>query len=283
MGNGKTVPVLDSKNKFLSFTHPAKARKLVKDGKCTVFNNEPFVIKQNGNGRITMTDQNFINFTDFFKEEKDVWVQNVSGTKQISMEFFTRNGQVIPFLLPRGRKPQNLSQRVPFAAIKDSMSLRNLLNRRPRVLRLMETEEALEFYKNRAERNNTTFEEEMEASFSIQRNLQEKQAFTVDKAPEMLPLAEQEKLVEEVAEVIHPRVVGMCQESKKDPKSKKDSTGNPQRLKAEDFLDELADLEGILTLEDFSYVSSHAAYKTVRKWANDRLAKVDSSSEEEDE
>lgn len=276
MGNGKTIPVLDSKNKFLSFTHPAKARKLVKDGKCVVFNNDPFVIKKiEGNGRHVMTEKKFINFTDFFREEQDVWIQNVSGTMQISMEFITKNGQAVNYLLPRGRKPQNLSQRVPFDAIKNSMDLRNLLNRRPRVLRLMDAEEALEFYQKRAEENKTSLEDELEESFTIQRNLQEKKLPTVDEAPVRKTLEEQEKLVEEVSESIHPRIIGMCQESKKDPENK------VKRLEAKDFLDELGDLEGILSVDDISYVASHAAYKTVRNWANQRLLKSDSETEGE--
>lgn len=277
MGNGKTVPVLDSKNKFLSFTHPAKARKLVKDGKCVVFNSNPFVIKKaEGNGRYVMNERAFINFTEFFKEERDVWVQNVSGTRQISMSFVTRNGEVIRYLLPRGRKPQNLSQRIPFDAIKNSMDLRNLLNRRPRVLELMTSEDAMAFYQKKADEKGTSLEEEVDAAFNIQKNLQEKNAPTVDTPPPRLTLEEQEKMIEEVSEEIHPRVVGMCQEAKKDKE------GKVKRLKAEDFLDELSDLEGILTVDDFSYVVSHAPYKTVRNWANERLMKSDTSLEDEE-
>lgn len=272
MSSGKTVSVLDSKNKFLSFTHPAKARKLVREGKYTVFNNDPFIIKMAGNGRQTMENA-FINFTDFFREERDVWVQNVSGTKQISMEFVTVNGQAIPYLLPRGRKPQNLSQRVPFTAIKNSMTLRDLLNRRPRVIKLLTVEEATEFYQKRANANNTTLDSELEASFTIQRNLQDKKADTVDETPERRTIVEQAKLVEEVGEQIHPRVVGMCQESRPDPEKK------AKRLKAEDFTEELSEMEGILTQDDLAYVSSHAAYKTVRAWAQKRQSDIDAASD----
>lgn len=274
MSNGKTIPVLDVKNGFLSFTHPAKARKLVKDGKATVFNNDPFVIKLTGDGSNTM-ERAFINFTDFFKEERDVWIQHVSGTKQTSMEFQTVSGQVIPYLLPKGRKPHNLSQRVPFGAIKNSMQLRDLLNRRPKVIQLMTSEEATKYYQDRADRNKTTLDEELEAAFTIQRNLQDKDADTTDKAPDRKTLEEQAQLVEEVGDQIYPRVIGLCQEAKKDPEGK-----DLKRLKAEDFIDELHDLEGLLSAEDFSYIASHAPYKTVKAWANSRLAKLDPTEEE---
>lgn len=43
--NTLTVLVLDSKKQFLEYTHPAIARKLVKNGYAFVFTEDPFTIK----------------------------------------------------------------------------------------------------------------------------------------------------------------------------------------------------------------------------------------------
>lgn len=43
----QTIIVLDDNKRFLEYVHPAIARKLLKDGKATIFSKEPFVIQIN--------------------------------------------------------------------------------------------------------------------------------------------------------------------------------------------------------------------------------------------
>jgi hypothetical protein len=43
----KVVLVLDAEQRFLSYTHPAIARRLLKEGRATVYSREPFVIQIN--------------------------------------------------------------------------------------------------------------------------------------------------------------------------------------------------------------------------------------------
>lgn len=68
------------------------------------------------------------NFTEYFREERDVYVQNKSNT-QVSLQFETSPGRIESVLIPRDKKPLNLTQIVPFTAIKASVDLRKKIGR----------------------------------------------------------------------------------------------------------------------------------------------------------
>jgi len=48
----KNIPVLDSQNKFLSYTSSAKSRILIKEGRASIFNRDPFMLKLKGESGI---------------------------------------------------------------------------------------------------------------------------------------------------------------------------------------------------------------------------------------
>ena len=86
----KNIPVLDCFNVFISYTNPAKARILIKKDKAIVFNKDPFILKLKGESDDEMlkkssTDQGMFgnsitNFTKYFAQEREVYVQNMGST-----------------------------------------------------------------------------------------------------------------------------------------------------------------------------------------------------------
>lgn len=205
------------------------------------------------------------NFTEYFKTERDVFVQNLSNT-QVSLQFETYPGRIEGVLLPKGKKPINLTQLVPFGAIKMSIDLRKMVNRRPPVLVLMSEEEYLAYYENLAKRSGRTPDEEMEAAHEYQSDLQGKRAVTN-------PSPAVRKTIEEEAEErknqpadpqdkVTARVVGLCA-------SVGDDIDEKDRMGAKEMLDELRDME--LTLADLEYLLGHGYYKSVKNFAKKAL------------
>jgi hypothetical protein len=122
------VIVVDSEKCFLEYTNPGMARKLLREHKARVFSKAPFAIMlfrtvSTSEIRRRKVMPAVRNFTEYFKEERDVYVQNVANA-QVSCEFPISPGRVEGFLFPHNRDPINLTQFIPFHAIKDSMDFR---------------------------------------------------------------------------------------------------------------------------------------------------------------
>ena len=77
-----------------------------------------------------------INFTDFFREPRSIYVCNISNC-QVSVTFDIGQGHTESFLFPNSKDPLDLTRFIPFDAIKNSMDLRRMLNRSPPALRLL--------------------------------------------------------------------------------------------------------------------------------------------------
>ena len=195
-------------------------------------------------------------FTDYFKEEKDVYVQNLSNT-QVSLQFGSMPN-ITSVLIPDTRKPFNLSQHVSFKDLKDSNDLRKMLNRRPPTLVLLEASEFNEFYEDLAREKGTTADEEIAQAFEQQLQLMQRRKPVEEtpkpeeKAPEPTK-PKQEDLIPQPK----PRIVGMCVD---------------ENLSASDFLEYLRDLKGELTQADYEYLQAHAKFKTVQSWAVKQLS-----------
>jgi len=259
------IPVLDSENKFLSYTNPAKARILMDNGKVRVFSKNPFMLQLKGEpGDSKMADVKtfrsaMVNFTNYFTTEREVYVQNVSNS-QIALNFSMGPGNDFPVIIPKTRKPFNLTHYVPFAAIKNSTDLRKILTRRPPALQLLEEEVYMKYYEDIATANNTSVDDEMGKAYDIMEGIMRK-----DKLPSETLQREMETLKEEKIEalmkpdVIHPSVIGLC--------AKSDPNQGTQRLAAGDFIEDLRSLAPELTREDWEFVQSKAPYKTVKSFA----------------
>src|SRR5579863_975338 len=125
-----SVYVLDSEDSPCAPCSSARARVLVRDGEAKWVSTDPPTIKLRRSIKtpeIWGSKVPIVNWTDFFKEEKDIYVQNVANA-QISLQFEVAPGHTQGFLVPHTRDPFNLTQHVPFAAVKSSADFRKMLN-----------------------------------------------------------------------------------------------------------------------------------------------------------
>jgi hypothetical protein len=123
----QNVTVLDSASRFLEYTHPAVARKLLKEGAAVVWSRVPFAIKLtravSHPSYQRRAEMEVTSYTQYFREEKEIYVQNVSNA-QVSVAFEVATGHVESLLFPNKRDPLNLTQYFPFGVIKNSMDFR---------------------------------------------------------------------------------------------------------------------------------------------------------------
>ncbi len=241
------------------------------------------------------------NFTEYFREEKDVYVQNMANA-QVSVEFPVSPNHNEGYLFLNNRDPVNLTQQVPFEAIKGSMDFRKMLARRPPALQLLSEEEYSAYYENKARRmgmQNNEGNPDVDAAIdateerrrrSADRNTRET---VVDKAPPPIHeviergtgpggathFGERERVVHEDAvgedEIINPRVLHLCNQVKSELEPE-------ERMPARELLDALQDIPA-LKLDDYEYVRAHGYYKGVKKWAKkcaDQIASSDDGVED---
>ena len=297
------VIVVDSEKCFLEYTNPGMARKLLREHKARVFSKAPFAIMLFRTVSATEIRRrrampSVRNFTDYFKQERDVYVQNVANA-QVSCEFPLAPGRVEGFLFPHNRDPINLSQFIPFHAIKDSMDFRKLLSRRPPALQLLTEDEYRAFFKDKAKKNSlldAEGEPDVDAAIdaseerrrrTADRNLREP---ITDKNPEPIHevvekgtgpggiphfgekqrVASKEIVTED--DVINPRVLHLCNQVKSE-------IPEEERMPAKDLLESLQEIP-VLTMDDYEHIRAHGFYKTVKKWAKQQMGSL---SEKDDE
>ncbi len=280
-GNQAQVPVLGTRNDLLSYTNPARARKLVASGRASVVNRSRFTIKLFRDPKEDKMQKSLItNFTKYFAQERDVFVQNRTNT-QVSMQFELGPDRVESILIPKSRDPLNLTQLVPFAAIKSSIDLRKLINRKPPALALMSEQEYLDYYEEAAKDAGVSLEGAIVDAQGRQQALQNKTAYTNPTPTRRLTTEETSDLREndppDPQDIVTARVVGLCNKTG-------DSLQPSEKVSARDMLSELKGLEGEgtgLTRADFEYLLGHGTYPSVKKWAQVALTdKFDSDSDE---
>jgi len=218
-----------------------------------------------------------VNWTDFFKDEKDVYIQNVANA-QVSLEFEIAPGHIQGFLVPHSRDPFNLTQHIPFHAIRNSAAFRRMLNRRPPALQLLSEEEFKVYYQKRAHAaGQPSWEHAMDDAEKKRSGYQDKTAVIPGPKPEPIhevvsddahfggkkEVRSNQTVAED--EIIHPKVLHLClqvdtQLSEKD------------RMKASVLLDELQTLESELKLDDFEYIRARGYWKSVKNWAKQKIA-----------
>jgi len=299
------ILVLDSEKRFLEYTKPPLARKYVKEGKAIVISKDPFAIqllhsKPIDSIRRKRKEMAVRNFTEYFKEERDVYVQNMANA-QVSVEFPINNNRTEGFTFPHSRDPVNLTQHIPFDAIKNSMDFRKMLSRRPPALQLLSQEEYEAYFAKRAKSRGMVTSEggpDIDAAIdqaeerrrrTADRNMRE-QVTSSAPAPihEVIEkgtgpggakhFGERERVAptEIVAEdeVINPRVLHLCNQVKAEIEEE-------QRMPARELLEALEDIPE-LSLDDLEHIRAHGYYKSVKKWAKQRTAVLIQHMEGED-
>jgi hypothetical protein len=269
----KTVPVLDSFNKIISYTTSAKARILISKGRAIVYSNSPFSIKLKGN---KMTKPQIIDWIELFEKKKNIYVQNISS-KQLSMQFEVSPTRVISELIPRGKKPVCITNRVPWAALEGSTDFRAMVERNPPQMLILSEKEYNDYFKRLARMNETTPEEEKQNAMRTHRSLNDK--VTDPNLPKPKTLEEIEKEAEEKeksskVDPVSPSVVGLCVKGGKDaPKT--------TRMKAGDLMEEFSVIEEEMTAVDFDYVLSKVEYPSIRKWAQSKIEEMGPESDDD--
>lgn len=298
------VLVVDSERRFLEYTRPALARKYLREGKARVFSKNPFAIQLLHSKPVTSIRRRKMaikNFTDYFREERDVYIQNISNA-QLSLEFNMGEGRVEGFTIPTIRDPVNLTQHLPFSAIKNSMDFRKLLSRRPPVLSLLSQKEYEAFFARKAKARNlftADGEPDVDAAIDI---AEEKRRRTSDKNLRESITDRKPDPIHEVTEsgtgpggaarfgerqrvsasemvsedeIINPRVLHLCNQVKAEVE-------DHERMSASDLLEALQEVPN-LGVEDYEHVRAHGFYKSVKKWAKMETAKIIQAQDEDDE
>ena len=226
---------------------------------------------------MALTPTTSLNYTTYFNQERDIYVQNVSG-EQVSVTFDLGGNRTEGYLFPPNPDPINLSQRIPFNAIKNSMDLRKMLTRRPPALRLLIDSEFKGYYENYAAENkllDDAGKPDVEAAIVAAADhhalLQSKTLVLEDKVPEPITKnAAQSEFVTE-QEVINPKILHLChQVSLQLPEQ--------QRMPAAKLMEELRYIIG-LKIEDYDYIVSHGTYTSVKKWARTKLEELATAAE----
>ena len=233
-----------------------------------------------------MRKRSYVSFTELFKTESDIWVQNISKT-QISLQFMTAPGVYVGRCLPRSRKPINLSQFVSFDAIKNSNDLKTILNRRPAKLQVLTEEEAMAIFQELADANKTTIDDEIEKAFEEQSMLMDHIVPEIsEESDKEHNLAAMKKVAAnagnlpdeedevDAQDVVTPRVVGVIEQASPD-------TPAPDKLSVRALKEELEVMEDDLTRADIDYILIHAP-KSVKRWAANLQEKRAAGSSAED-
>jgi len=226
------------------------------------------------------------NWTKFFQEEHDIYVQNVANA-QVSLEFEIAPGVIQGFLFPHSRNPLNLTQHIPFQSVRASVNFRKMLNRRPPVLQLLTEEEFLKFYERKApEWGVASPEDAIDRAEEIRQGIAGHKAYTTDNEPKPIHkvlqddkhfggrkvVAPEDADVISSDEIINPRVLHLCNQVSAEVQES-------EKMRAGDMLEELEKVEPQLKLDDFEYLRSHSYWKTVKKWAQRKASEVASASE----
>lgn len=263
------VIVLDAERQFVDYVHPAFARKLLKEQAASVYSKEPFVIQVKDRASLSPKKDSKImitNFTEYFKAEKDVYVQNVSNC-QVSVSFEVGPGHSESFLFTNSKDPVNLTRFIPFHAIKGSMDLRKMLNRVPPALKLMENTDFEGYYKKQATTAGTSLEQAIDKAEARRASAQNHTPLPeAEASPVVESNAAKESPVVSEQDEINARVLHLCLQVHP-------SVPDQSKMSAQTLLAELDGLES-LTMLDWEYVQSHGFYKSVKNQAKKKISEL---------
>lgn len=290
-GDGQiNVRVVDDNGLLLPPILPARARKLVKSNEAFFISNHPPAIRLAHRAELLKRwrriDMKIQSFTDYFKEEKDIFVQNISGGV-ISLLFGAGHDQEY-FSLKPTIDPVVLTNHIPFDKIKKSTDFRKMVTAEEPRMRVLTQEEYDKYYdtkQNVVGKKADQLKREAEVERSKFQSRTEKIS---DKAPDPIHTVVSDgqhlgerKIVSplEIApegEIVNPRILGICQKvSKQIPQAEWPAAGALlQELKIVAETNEL-------TIDDYEHIRARVGYKTVKKWAQQQQANLVDEDEPE--
>jgi len=197
-----------------------------------------------------------INFTLYFKEEKDVYIQNVSPG-QVSLQF-GRGDDAQGYTLRRKRDPINLTNYIPFKKIAESTDFRRMLARKPALFNLLTEEQYQSYFQAKAKVDKVSVDEAIANAEAVANHKVVAPVKTTAPADEEENTASK---VEREEDVVNPRVIHLCHQA---------TSGEipvSERMKPAELLQELKDLESEFKFDDLEYVLAHIQVKAIRSWA----------------
>jgi hypothetical protein len=196
------------------------------------------------------------NFMEFFKNEREIYVQNVSPG-QVSLQF-GKGDNSMSFTMPRKKDPLILTNHIPFKDIQASTDFRKLLNRQPAVIRVLEDKEFQKYYADKAKAEKTSVDQAIIKAEQDRAEARKQVAAPVTTAPKEVEETTEETVNAE--EAVHPRVIHTCHQAS-------DAIPVADRMKPSDLLNELKTISDEFTHDDYEYILANTKVKTVHTWA----------------
>lgn len=231
------------------------------------------------------------NWLEYFKQEKDVYIQNVSGMR-ISMVFSDSHGRAHSHSFDPSSRPAQLTQYIPFDAIKNSVDFRKLVARRPPMIVLLTEEEFRNYYAEMAKSAGLFTKDEkgkkvpdVEAALdkveADRRKHVQREPLADAKEQDPIHEVEEDDSGKKVArapapvseeDLIHPKVIHLCNQVKNE-------VPENEKMPASELIMELKGLGAVLKLDDWEYVRAHGWYASVKKLAKAEIEKLAKKSE----
>jgi hypothetical protein len=227
-----------------------------------------------------------INFSSYFKDEKEVFIQNVAEA-QVTVAFDGTNGHAENYLFPNSRDPINLSDYIPFNIIKGSLDLRKMLGRKPQALTILSEEEYKAYYTKKAISNELFTKDtkgkkvpDINAAIKLadekRQGVQAKLPLADAKAPKPIRHVDEDGEEENddidhkqafMDDIVNPKILHLCNQV---------NTGlaDKEKMSASELLSELADIESRLKITDYEYVINHGYYKSVKNYAKKKMGEL---------
>lgn len=239
---------------------------------------------------------NVSQLTQFFREEKDIYVQNISDA-QVSVAFEVATGHVESHLFANTRDPVCLTTYLPFNVIKNSMDFRKMLIRRPAALVLLTEEEYRAYYTKRAQSIGVFTKDEKgkkvpDADEAIRRAEDDRQGVlrrdTLPDATEPQPIRDIKSEAEHddgddfapgqlagkelvIEDLVNPRILNLCNQVNP-------GLTDQQKMPASAMLSELQKMTDGLKVADWEHVTHHGHYKSVKNFARKQLSTLASQA-----
>ena len=272
MEGGKRVAVIDVAGRVLDSTHPGKARILVHSGKAKMISTQPPAIRLNYHVERGGTEM-VKNFTQYFAEEPEIIVQNISGTV-VSLTFFEPNSNREEHIrVENNRHPIVLTEQFPKSWIVNSPSFLKMLNHKPfpklQLLTRTDYDGLLEKIAQQTKKSVAQVASKLRDEVA---QAQDPQPIVKQATPDLDTLDEQQKHLDIPGESneVSSRVLQLSTQCATDlPEDK--------RLSAEAMLDELILLPP-LSIVDLNYLATNP-WKSVRTWAQQKLMELTVNSE----
>lgn len=208
------------------------------------------------------------NFTEFFKQEGDIYVKNVSGCN-VSV-LFSDGKSSESFLFENKPDPINLTNSIPFALIKQSTDFRKALNRQPVTLQIISQEEFEKYYEQKAKKVGKSVDEIKEEVLKKSQELQNKVPLPKADAEDSKNSDKHDEVVSE-DEIINPRILNLCLQVHP-------SVDPDKRATSQEMLNELETIHD-LKFEDWEYIFSHGYYKSLKNLAKQKMNELASQVE----